>query len=120
MLAENLTDSEFKDFYKFYESNFLQKDEYTLYKDTIESLTTNKTVYLNVNLIDYIGIWAYKLRNLGFLYEDILEDQFIYHEDSERYIDEDGTARTITQKIIITESAKLLYNILNIFVNYEK
>jgi hypothetical protein len=116
MLAESLTDSEYNDFLAFYEEHFTSSDEYIMHRESIASNSHRNSLFLSSNLVEQVGIWAYKLKNLGIIYEDIIDESRPYHEDSERYIDEDGIERIITHKIVATESARFLYETLQAVV----
>ncbi len=59
----------------------------------------------SLDLAHQFGTWALKLKRLGLLGDDIKERQWRYQEDSERHIDESGTASEITWWVILESPA---------------
>jgi len=58
-----------------------------------------------LDLASHLGTWALKLKGLGLLCDEIKERQWRYQEDSERHIDEPGTAREISWWLTLERAA---------------
>lgn len=61
-----------------------------------------------LDLASYLGTWALKLKGLGLVRDDIKERKWNYSEDTERHIDEPGTAREISWWLTLEPSAMKL------------
>jgi len=59
-----------------------------------------------------IGSWATKLKRLGHMSDDLTERQWRYQENSERYIDQSGTARQITWWLTFDKEALKLASLI--------
>lgn len=53
------------------------------------------------SLRESVGTWALKLKTLGMLHDETVELTYDYEADSERHVDEDGTIRKITHKLVM-------------------
>ena len=58
-----------------------------------------------MDLANELGAWAPKLTRHGLISDDVKERQWDYPEDSERHIDEPGTAREITWWVYLTPAS---------------
>ena len=58
-----------------------------------------------LDLGDNLGRWALKLKRLGLIADDVSERFYRYEADTERYIDEPGTAREITWSVTFHRAA---------------
>lgn len=58
-----------------------------------------------LNLGECLGIWALKLKPFGFILDDVREREWHYEADSERHIDEAGTAREVSWWVKIPNSS---------------
>lgn len=102
--AEQLSDSELLSF-----STELTKLSKPSQRGDLEVILETRQIDSNVSeentdigggsLAHTYGPWAEKLKSLGFLTESITERNSHYREDSERYIDADGSIRVITWKV---------------------
>ena len=54
-----------------------------------------------LNLNEALGHWASKLKSYGILFDDMKEAKWVYQEDSECHIDQDGSVREISWWIYI-------------------
>ena len=102
--AEQLSDSEFESFCAAMEKlpgpNKWGEQEVALDTRQIDSnFSTGHTATGQGSLAHTFGLWAEKLKALGFLTESVSERTFHYQEDSERHIDMGGTVREISWKV---------------------
>lgn len=87
-------------------SAYIEEDElrYVLDHDEIEDvsyLPNSKEIDLSADILyEEFGSSVQKLKNLGVLTTKIQQSTFSYLEDSERHIDQDGTAQ-VTIKLIV-------------------
>ncbi|GLQ33570.1 hypothetical protein [Litoribrevibacter albus] len=86
-------------------STYIENNEliYILEHNVIEDISyvgSQKNIDLSIDsLYDEFGSGMQKLKDLGILKTRLQQSTFSYHEDSERYIDQDGTAQ-ITLKLV--------------------
>lgn len=71
-----------------------------------------------LNLNECFGSWATKMELLGIIHTDIAEHKWNYKADPERHIDEDGSVREISWRIVISDTCFSLADIIN-RVNYD-
>jgi len=110
VVAEQLSDDELLEFASFVrecDKNLLERKkdikevgggiEIQLHEENLDSNWKSKgSVNLApIDLREYYGVWALKLRNVGLFSERIDERSYDYQEDSERHIDEPGSMREI-------------------------
>ncbi|EJC7018485.1 hypothetical protein BBM20_17660 [Vibrio parahaemolyticus] len=97
--AENDDSQRKRSRYSYIES---EEVKYIVDRDVIEDISyvSNSKIDLSVdNLYEDFGSGIQKLKNLGVLSSRVQQSTFSYTEDSERYIDQDGTAQ-VTVKLI--------------------
>lgn len=121
--AEELTDSELEEFSEFALRHFnratdSEKDDCTLAKNGALSIQMQEETFTSswhrdyelsvapLDLANDIGTWARKLKRHGLVSDDVKERHWAYREDSERYIDEDGTAREVSWWLFLAPEAK--------------
>lgn len=61
-----------------------------------------------LDLVEWFGLWATKLKRLGLIHDDVRERQWKYEEDSERHVDEPGIAREVTWWLNLSPAALAL------------
>jgi hypothetical protein len=119
--AEELSDSELKEFAEFAHS-YIVKSQMEKYDDvklldggTIEirwcdhSPSNGTEIPVGpLNLASDIGTWALKLKRIGLISDSVTERQWSFKEDSERYIDEPGIARQVTCWLLLTKESQVL------------
>jgi hypothetical protein len=110
---ETLSDGELIAAYQFYADAFrrareAKDDKYELVGDALsiiwneESSEFKAASYRDpINLGTALGFWAAMLGNLGIMSTETVEEVWDYSEDSERHVDEPGTARKLTWKITL-------------------
>lgn len=71
--------------------------EIQLHEENLDSSwkSKNSINLAPIDLREYFGSWALKIRNIGLFSERIDERNYDYQEDSERHIDEPGSVREI-------------------------
>lgn len=102
--AEQLSDSELRSFCEEVDRlpspNRWGEQEVTLDTRQIDSnFSAGPTAVGQGSLAQRFGLWAEKLKSLGFLTESVSERTFHYQEDSELHIDMDGSVREIAWKV---------------------
>ena len=114
-VAENLNDSELVGFVEFLErhlerakaaDDYVCLDESGLRVEAGSDERDSSWPQLGLDrspldLDDWFGTWAIKLRNLGMLREIVKEESWHYDADPERHVDEPGTATKVTWSILV-------------------
>lgn len=59
------------------------------------------------------GMWALHCRNLGLITEDVEEINWFYREDTERHIDQDGSARMLVFSLFISKAGVELAHLVD-------
>lgn len=125
-VAENLNDSELVDFVDFLEGHLKRAtadDDDVSLDDAglrVEAGSDEKdsnwpSLGLDrspLDLDDWFGPWAIKLRNLGVFREVIKEESWHYDVDPERHVDEPGTATKVTWSILVPRE----YLVLQVYI----
>jgi len=70
-----------------------------------------------INLTYEIGIWAIKMKNLGIIYDEVIEKKSKYQEDSERKVYQDGESCHIIWQITIDKDFFILAELAGRFLS---
>ncbi len=102
--AEQLSDAELLAFLaelkKHPQPNKLGITEITMDECHVDSNQPSGQLNLSAGSLTHrFGLWAERLRSLGFISESVHEDTFQYEADFERHVDMSGSVRVISWKI---------------------